>query len=139
MASDFEIAVPSVERVAQSRRGLGRSLVAEHALVPGLAGEPVSLLARFLSRAPPMPGSSCRRWFLATWFPSRKNALCRLEGASRYGLWIGVKIGATRHITLFHRTLWSRQATFHRGPLSKFASHVIHQAKRSQPFRPFHW
>jgi hypothetical protein len=56
-----------------------------------------------------------------------------------YVLWIGVEIGATRQITLFQRILWSRQATFHRGPLLKFATRVIHQARRFQPFQPFRW
>jgi hypothetical protein len=44
-ASDFEISVTRIERVAESRRWLGRSLVTEHALVPGNACERVSLLA----------------------------------------------------------------------------------------------
>jgi hypothetical protein len=46
-AFDFEISVSSIERVAERRRGLCRSLKAEHALVPSLAGQPISLLARF--------------------------------------------------------------------------------------------
>ena len=45
-AFDFEIKITCVGRVAERRRGLGRSLKAEHAFVPGLAGEPISLLAR---------------------------------------------------------------------------------------------
>jgi hypothetical protein len=49
-ASDFEISVSSIERVAQSRRRLSRFLVTEHALVPGFTGEPVCFLAR-LGRA----------------------------------------------------------------------------------------
>jgi hypothetical protein len=48
-AFDFEIKITGVERVAERRRRLGRSPKAEHALVPSIAGEPVSLLAR-LSR-----------------------------------------------------------------------------------------
>jgi hypothetical protein len=35
--ADFEIAVTGIERVAQSGRRLGRSLVTEHALIPGFA------------------------------------------------------------------------------------------------------
>ena len=46
-ATDFEIAVPGVERIAQRRRWLRRTLKAEHALVPRLDGEPVGLLASF--------------------------------------------------------------------------------------------
>jgi hypothetical protein len=46
-AFDFEIEITGVERVPQCRRGLGRSLKAEHALVPGYAGEPVGSLACF--------------------------------------------------------------------------------------------
>ena len=45
-ASDFKIAVTSIERIAESRRRLSWSLVPEHALVPGFTGEPISLLAR---------------------------------------------------------------------------------------------
>jgi hypothetical protein len=47
-ASDFEISVSGIERVAQSRRGLGRSLITEHPLVPSLARQPVGFLARLL-------------------------------------------------------------------------------------------
>jgi hypothetical protein len=47
-ASDFEISVSGIERVAQSRRGLGWSVVTEHALVPGFTSEPVGFLARLL-------------------------------------------------------------------------------------------
>jgi hypothetical protein len=46
-AADFEIAKARVEGVAQRRRWLRRSLKAEHALVPRLAGEPVGFQARF--------------------------------------------------------------------------------------------
>ena len=44
-ASDFKIAVTCIERVAQGRRWLRRTLKAEHALVPRLAGELVGFLA----------------------------------------------------------------------------------------------
>jgi hypothetical protein len=47
-AFDFEIEIPGVERVSERREWLGRSLKAEHTLVPGLAGEPISLLAGFM-------------------------------------------------------------------------------------------
>src|SRR5258705_9577589 len=46
-AFHFEIAEPRIDRVAQRGRWLRRTLKAEHALVPRLAGEPVSLLAGF--------------------------------------------------------------------------------------------
>src|SRR5262245_39190526 len=53
-AFHFEIAVPGVDRVAQRRRWLRRTLKGEHALVPRPDGKPV-FLARFrcpLSRRP---------------------------------------------------------------------------------------
>ena len=46
-ATDFEIAEPGVDRIAQRRRWLRRTLKAEHALVPRLDGEPVGFLACF--------------------------------------------------------------------------------------------
>src|SRR5258707_15116644 len=45
-AFEFKIEVTSVEGVAEGRGGLGRSLKVEHALVPGLAGQPISMLSR---------------------------------------------------------------------------------------------
>jgi hypothetical protein len=53
-AFHFEIAKPGVDRVTERRRWLRRSLKAEHALGPRLAGEPVSLLSR-------LSGPLCRR------------------------------------------------------------------------------
>ena len=47
-ATDFEIAIPGIERVAQRRRRLRWSLVAEHAHVPRFAGELVGFLPRQL-------------------------------------------------------------------------------------------
>src|SRR5258706_10028065 len=44
-AFHFEIAVPCVDRIAQRRRWLRRTLKAEHALGPRLAREPVGFLA----------------------------------------------------------------------------------------------
>jgi len=44
-AFHFEIAVPGIEGAAQRGRWLRRTLKAEHALVPRLAGEPVGVLA----------------------------------------------------------------------------------------------
>jgi hypothetical protein len=46
-AFHFEITKPGVDRVAQRRRWLRRTLKAEHALVSRLAGEPVGVLACF--------------------------------------------------------------------------------------------
>jgi hypothetical protein len=46
-AFHFEIAITRVERVAQRGRWLRRTLKAQHALVPRLAGEPVGFLAGF--------------------------------------------------------------------------------------------
>ena len=47
-AANLEISVAGVYRVADGRRGLCRSLVAEHPVVPGFAGEPIGHLARCL-------------------------------------------------------------------------------------------
>jgi hypothetical protein len=44
-ALDLKIAVASVGGVAEGRGGLGRSLKAEHALVPSAAGQPIGFLA----------------------------------------------------------------------------------------------
>ena len=46
-AFDFEVAVPGIERVAERRGWLCRSLKAEHALIPRLARQPVGCLACF--------------------------------------------------------------------------------------------
>jgi hypothetical protein len=45
-AFDFQIEITGVERVAEGRGGLGRSLIPEHALVPGLTGQPIGFFAR---------------------------------------------------------------------------------------------
>jgi hypothetical protein len=45
---DFQIEVSSIERVPESRRGLSRTLVTKHSLVPGLTGELIGLFSRFL-------------------------------------------------------------------------------------------
>jgi hypothetical protein len=47
-ALHFEIAVPGVERIAQRRRWLRRTLEGQHSLGPSIAGEPVGFLARLL-------------------------------------------------------------------------------------------
>jgi hypothetical protein len=46
-AFHFEIAEPGVDRIAQRRRWLCRTLKAEHALVSCLTGEPIGFLAGF--------------------------------------------------------------------------------------------
>jgi hypothetical protein len=50
-AFDFEIAVARIERVAQRRRWLRRTLKPEHALIPRLDGEPVGFLAACFARS----------------------------------------------------------------------------------------
>ena len=60
-AFHFQIAEPGIDRVAQRRRWLRRTLKAEHALVPRLAGEPVGFLAGFRWPAPPPPGPMSRK------------------------------------------------------------------------------
>src|SRR5262245_17322288 len=45
-APDLQIAVTGIERVTERRRGLRGAFEAKHALIPGLAGEPVGFLAR---------------------------------------------------------------------------------------------
>ena len=46
-AVDFEIAKPGVDRIAQRRRWLRRTLKAKHALIPRRDGEPVGGLTGF--------------------------------------------------------------------------------------------
>ena len=46
-AADLKVVVARIERVAEGRRGLRRSLEREHALVPGVAGELVGFPTRF--------------------------------------------------------------------------------------------
>src|SRR3984957_7606629 len=46
-AFHFEIAKPGIERIAERRRRLRRTLEVEHALVPRLDGEPIGFPARF--------------------------------------------------------------------------------------------
>ena len=53
-AFHFEIAAPRVDRVTQRGRRLRRTLKAEHALVPRIAGQPIGFL-------PSMRGPFCRR------------------------------------------------------------------------------
>jgi hypothetical protein len=85
-AFHFEIAKPGVDRVAQHRRWLRRTLKAEHALVPRLDGEPIGFLARLQWPAPPLRGRRLRRSSPVTWYPSGENAPGRPGSASRYGL-----------------------------------------------------
>jgi hypothetical protein len=44
-AFDFEVEVAGIQRVAQGRGGLARSLKRHHPFVPSLAGEPIGLPA----------------------------------------------------------------------------------------------
>ena len=44
-AADFEVEVARVERVAERRRRLRRTVITEHALVPSFAGKAVGFLA----------------------------------------------------------------------------------------------
>jgi hypothetical protein len=41
----LEIAVSGIQRIAQSRRGLRRTLEGEHPFIPGVAGEAIGFLA----------------------------------------------------------------------------------------------
>jgi hypothetical protein len=50
-AFHFEMAKPGVDRIAQRRRRLRRTLKAEHALVPRLDGEPVGSLRASTARS----------------------------------------------------------------------------------------
>jgi hypothetical protein len=84
-APDFEIAVPGVERIAQRRRRLRRSLEAEHALVPSIDGEPVSLLACFLRPLCRRPDGAAVD-ALSRLGAARENAPCHDGQASRYRL-----------------------------------------------------
>src|ERR1700730_1444698 len=47
-AADLEISLARVQRVSHHRRGLCWPLITEHSLVPGLTGEAIGFLARFL-------------------------------------------------------------------------------------------
>jgi hypothetical protein len=46
--ADFEVAVTSIECIAQHGRWLRRTIEAKHALIPRLAGEPIGDLAGFV-------------------------------------------------------------------------------------------
>jgi hypothetical protein len=86
----FQIEITSVERVAQRWGGLGRSLKAEHSLVPSLAGEPVSLFARFRCPFRRCSDRAAIDRFSRLGAHGAKNAAGQPESASRYGLWIAV-------------------------------------------------
>ena len=47
-AFDLEVQIASIQRIAQGGGGLSRALESQHALVPGLAGELIGLLASFV-------------------------------------------------------------------------------------------
>ena len=91
-AAHFEVAIPGIERVAQRRRWLSRSLKAEHAPVPRLAGELVRLPCGLPSPALPPPAPMRRKWSRVIWSPWPNSAPGRLYWASRYALWIMVGI-----------------------------------------------
>ena len=60
--SDFEVKVACIQRVAELGGWLGRTLVAQHALVPGDAGETLASLARSAEEAAPAAvGCGARR------------------------------------------------------------------------------
>jgi hypothetical protein len=46
-AFHLKVKVAGIERIAQRRRGLGRTLKGRHTLVPGFASELIGFLARF--------------------------------------------------------------------------------------------
>lgn len=47
-AADLKISAPGIQGIADGGGRLRRTLVAEHAVIPSLDGEPVGDLARFL-------------------------------------------------------------------------------------------
>ena len=65
-AADLQISVTRVQGVADCRRRLGRSLVAEHPVIPDFKGEPVGHLARRLVDADkPPPAAFLDALFIA--------------------------------------------------------------------------
>ena len=72
-AFHFEIAEPGVDRIAQRRRWLRRSLKAEHALVPRLDRRAGRLPCGLPSPAQPPPGSMRRRSSLSTSCPCERG------------------------------------------------------------------
>jgi hypothetical protein len=50
-APDLKISVTGVQGIADGRRRLGRSLVAEHPVIPGLDGSPSATLRASLARS----------------------------------------------------------------------------------------
>ena len=83
-ALHFEIAIPGIERVAERRRWLRRTLKAEHALVPRLDGELVGVLAGF-GRALRRRPNRCAVDRLARFGAhAREDAPGRAGQASRY-------------------------------------------------------
>ena len=72
-AFHFEIAKPGVDRVAQRRRWLRRSLKAEHALVPRLDRRAGRLPCGLPSPALPPPGPMRRKSSRVTWCPCERG------------------------------------------------------------------
>src|SRR5215208_76424 len=71
-ALHFEVMVAGVQRVTEDRGRLGRTLVAEHPHVPGLAA--CRLACGLPQRAPLSPGANCRRCVLGTWWSWPEDA-----------------------------------------------------------------
>ena len=94
-AFHFEITIPGIDRVAQRRRWLRRTLKAKHALIPRLDGEPVGFLACFrrpLCRRPDRCAVNASR---VTWCPWREDAPGHDGQASRYRLrWMACRLPA---------------------------------------------
>jgi hypothetical protein len=87
--ANFEVAVSGVERVAEGRGRLRRPLVAEHSLVPGLAGEPIGLLARLTGALRRRSDRRAIDALAGLRAHKRKDALRGDDPASRYRLrWI---------------------------------------------------
>jgi hypothetical protein len=94
-AFHFKIAKPGVERIAQRRRWLRRSLIAEHALVPRLDGELVGLLAGFRRPLRRRPDRRAVDRLSRLGAHAREDAPRYASQASRYRLrWIARRLPA---------------------------------------------
>ena len=83
-AADLQISVTRVQGVADCRRRLGRSLVAEHPVIPDFKGEPVGHLARRLVDAdkPPLPAAFLDALFIAHADHSLDQNCCTDKGGA---------------------------------------------------------
>jgi len=77
-ATDFQKAIAGVERVAERRRWLRRSLEAEHAFIPCFDRQPIGLLARF---AGPLGGGADRG--AVDVLPGLRGHVIRMASTSR--------------------------------------------------------